>query len=137
MAEKDALRRVCQEPLLYAFQAPRTIAATLSEYEQHLRHERALSPRRVRATLRSLTRFLEPLEAPLVALTPELARAMMLDEEAQQQAQPGGSLENRCLTLPRTRRFFRWAVQLGYVNRNPFEEFEVGVVIAPPHEWLA
>lgn len=136
MAEKDALRRVCLEPLLFAFQAPRTIAAALSEYEQHLRHEQAMSPRRVRSTMRTLSRFLEPLEAPLVALTPSLAQTMMREEEARR-GEGGAGAVNRCLTLSRTRRFFRWARQLGYVNRNPFEEFPVGVVLAEPTGWLA
>lgn len=136
MAEKDALRRVCLEPLLFAFQAPRTIATALSEYEQHLRSEQALSPRRVRSTMRTLSRFLEPLEAPLVAVTPALAQTLMREEEAQR-GEGGADSVNRCLTVPRTRRFFRWAQQRGYVNRNPFEELPVGVVLAEPTSWLA
>lgn len=136
MSEKDALRRVCLEPLLFAFQPPRTIAMALGEYEQHLRQEQALSPRRVRSTLRTLVRFLDPLDAPLVSLTPAMAQTLIRDEERRLAAEHGADAVSRCLTLPRTRRFFRWAMEQGYVKRNPFEDFLAGVM-APPSQWLA
>ncbi len=125
------------EPLLFTFQAPRTIAATLFEYEEHLRHERSLSPRRVRAMVRTLERFLDPLEAPLVALIPELARTLIRENEQRSRLTSEPGAPSHGLTLARARRFFRWAVQQGYIGRNPFEEFEVGVVVEKPTSWLA
>jgi site-specific recombinase XerC len=137
MAEKDALLRVCMEPLLYAFQAPRSIASALCEYDEYLQRERGQSARRVRVTLRTLERLLDPIEAPLVALTPELAQSIIREEEERSAAfEPGGE-PVRSLALVRARRFFRWAVRRGYVNRNPFAEIVVPLVEVPQTEWLA
>jgi len=132
------------EPLLYAFQPPRTIADTLSEYEFHLQEERGLSRRRVSATLRTLKRFLDPIEAPLVSLTPELARTLVREEEARPEevdldlAMTLEDIPPRRLPLVRARRFFRWAAQRGYVYSNPFEE--VTIPAAQPEtqaDWVA
>jgi site-specific recombinase XerC len=135
MSEKDALQLVCMEPLLFAFQAPRTIASTLAEYEDHLRTERALPARRIRATMRTLERLLDPIEAPLVSLTRELAAALLLDED-----DVPGVLDPspaRCLSQLRARRFFRFAIARGYVNSNPFDGISVPLVEPPQTEWLA
>jgi site-specific recombinase XerC len=125
------------EPLLYAFQTPRTIADTLDEYEQHLHEERDFSAGRVRATIRTLKRFLEPIEAPLVSLTPELARTLVQKEEERQEGFGDGRVLSNCLSLLRARRFFRWAARRGYVSRNPFETVTVTVPVEEPTDWLA
>lgn len=137
MSEKDALQMVCMEPLLFAFQAPRTIAQTLAEYEEHLRTERRQPQRRVRVTLASLERLLEPIEAPLVSLTREVAQALLLHEEDKPELIADGSLPVRCLAHERARRFFRWATLRGYVSSNPFDGISVPLVEEQPTEWLA
>jgi site-specific recombinase XerC len=141
MAEKDALLQVCMEPLLYAFQAPRTIATTLKEYEQHLLSERGLSPARVHATLRTLARLLDPIEAPLVSLTPELARTLAHQETERHEGVTLGNAPERCLSVKRAQSFFGWALRRGFVNRNPFEDFTIAVSMPAPAEeqtsWLA
>lgn len=139
MSEKDALHMVCMEPLLYAFQAPRTIASTLAEYEEHLRSERGLSSRRVLATMRTLERLLDPIEAPLVSLTREMARTLLCQEEAQLDLLPlaTSGIPARCLSHLRARRFFRFAIARGYVNSNPFDGIDVPLVEEPQNEWLA
>ncbi len=125
------------EPLLFAFQSPRTIADTLDEYEQHLHQERDFSAGRVRATVRTLKRFLDPIEAPLVSLTPELARTLVQKEQERQEGFRDGRTVTHCLSLLRARRFFRWAERRGYVSRNPFDTVYVTVPVQEPTDWLA
>jgi site-specific recombinase XerC len=90
----------------------------------------------VRATLRGLERLLDPLDAPLVALTPEMARALLQQEEGQTVGFADG-VPGRCLSQLRARRFFRWAIGRGYVNRNPFDGVYVPLVEERQGEWLA
>lgn len=138
MSEKDALHMVCMEPLLYAFQAPRTIASTLAEYEEHLRSERGLSSRRVLATMRTLERLLDPVDAPLVSLTREMARTLLCQEDQPDLLPLATSgIPARCLSHLRARRFFRFAIARGYVNSNPFDDISFPLVEAPQNEWLA
>ena len=137
MAEKDTLHMVCLEPLLYAFQAPRTIASALAEYEEYLRTERGLSGRRAATTLRALERLLDPLDAPLVSLTPEMARTLLMQEDGQADLLLSSSAPVRCLSQLRARRFFRWAIVRGYVNRNPFDGISIPLVEENATEWLA
>jgi len=139
MSEKDALQMVCMEPLLYAFQAPRTIASTLAEYEDYLRSERGLSARRVFATMRTLERLLDELDAPLVSITRELARTLLFQEESDPDLLPysPSGVPTRCLSHLRARRFFRFAIARGYVNSNPFDGITIPLVEAPQTEWLA
>jgi site-specific recombinase XerC len=137
MSEKDALQMVCMEPLLFAFQAPRTIAQALTEYEEHLRTERGLPRRRVRVTLLSIERLLDPIDAPLVSLTREVAQALLFQEEGQPELLAESNLPVRCLSHLRARRFFRWAIGRGYVSSNPFDGIRVPLVEEQPTEWLA
>jgi site-specific recombinase XerC len=137
MSEKDALHMVCLEPLLFSFQAPRTIASTLTEYENYLHTERGLPARRVRATMRSLERLLDPLDAPLVSLTREMAHALLCHEDGPEDLGPTQSISVRCLSHLRARRFFRFAIARGYVNSNPFDGIQVPLVESPQTEWLA
>lgn len=152
MAEKDALHRVSMEPLLYAFQAPRTIAKTLSEYEDYLRHERGLSSRRLRATLGTLERLLDPIDAPLASVTKELLHTLLRAEATEKDGvdfsinlamslyEKPARLEVPRALLAHARHFFRWAVRRGYVRHNPldgFEELSVPMVEEPANEWLA
>ncbi len=136
MSEKDALapQRVCIEPLLYAFAAPRTIAAALAEYEHHLHQNLGLSSRQARATRVCLEHFLDPIEAPLVSLTPELAKTIC--EQALAPADLFWS-DPRRLSLLRARRFFRWAEKRGYVSKSPFARIAVAPAIPVSADWLS
>lgn len=136
MSEKDALapQRVCIEPLLYAFAAPRTIAAALAEYEHHLHQNLGLSSRRARATRLCLEHFLDPIEAPLVSLTPELAKTIC--DEALAPAALFWS-DPRRLSLLRARRFFSWAEQRGYVSKSPFAQIAIASSTSASTDWLS
>jgi site-specific recombinase XerC len=136
MAEDDLLRMVCLEPLIYAFPAPRTIAATLAQYERHLKDERGLSPRRLRETVRALAELLDPIEAPLVTITPALLHTLLLHQAAQVAHLPFESVSVRCLTKSRVQRFFRWATAQGYLRHSPCVPPLPLPTIAPPH-WPA
>lgn len=143
MPEKDALHRVCMEPLIYAFAAPRTVSSTLCEYEQYLQEECLLPGRRVRAILRTLTRLLDPVEAPLVSLTPELLKTLLREEaEYRKNAEHALGIQRKSLTCPsetRARRFFAWAAECGYITRDPFAELFIPPVAIndPATDWLA
>lgn len=120
MAENCVLRRVCEEPLLFAFAAPRTIESTLHEYESHLRRTPGLRRQHVSDTVEELRQLLDPIEAPLVALTPALARSLVQTPPAL----PGPTVQpaqRTQQTVLLAWRFFRWAERRGYVGRNPFE----------------
>lgn len=130
------------EPLLYAYSPPRTISATLTEYAEHLQKDRGFSAARVRATLRSLERLLDPVEAPIAALTPALARTLaasaesILDEAGEPEPfAPDPS--TRCLAVLRARRFFRFALERGYVRTNPFDDLPVAAPAAPRTDYFA
>ncbi len=133
MAENCVLRRVCEEPLLFAFAAPRTIASTLHEYESHLRRTPGLRRQHVRATVEALRDLLDPIEAPLVALTPALARSLVQapPPAAIEQARPAKAEQRQAQrTVLSAWRFFRWAEHQGYVGRNPFEPLLAGLPAA-------
>lgn len=120
MDDHALLRRVCVEPLLYAFAPARTIAATLHEYEAHLDRSNGLGGQTVRETLNELRELLDPVEAPLVALTAAMARALVTSR-----AYDALNLRLNPSTIQggieAAWRFFGWAKDRGYVGNNPFD----------------
>ncbi len=130
MDEHADLRRVCVEPALYAFAPARTIAATLNEYETHLGRLPGLGGQAVRETLDALSDLLDPVEAPLVALTAGMARALVasLSNDARR---PGGALSASRRGIEAAWRFFCWAKERGYVGNNPFEALWLGSPAEP------
>lgn len=118
MPKTCRLQPVCLEPLLFAFGAPRTIRAALTEYAQHLRTtapsgtcEDAEDGTEVTT---ALGRFLDPIDAPLVALTPPVAQSLVRSEALLFLGGPTSIVR-------RAQRFFDWARERGYVKQNPFE----------------
>jgi hypothetical protein len=121
MDDHAVLRRVCVEPALYAFAPARTIAATLNEYEAHLGGMPGLGGQHIRETLDALCDLLDPVEAPLVALTAGMARALVasLSQDATRRTSSAPSASQRGIEA--AWRFFCWAKDRGYVGNNPFE----------------
>jgi hypothetical protein len=126
MDDHADLRRVCVEPALYAFAPARTIAATLSEYEAHLGRTAGLAGHAVRETLDALSDLLDPVEAPLVALTAGMARALVTSLARETLQRPGGALQASRRGIEAAWRFFCWAKDCGYVGNNPFESLWLG-----------
>lgn len=120
MDDHALLRRVCVEPLLYVFAPARTIAATLHEYEAHLGLSNGLGGQTVRETLNELRDLLDPVEAPLVALTTAMARALVTSRAYDARDRLLGSSSTQG-GVEAAWRFFGWAKDRGYVGNNPFD----------------
>ena len=121
MDDHAVLRRVCVEPALYAFAPARTIAATLHEYETHLDRLPGLGGLTARETLDALSDLLDPIDAPLVALTTGMARALVSSWARDASHRPGGARSASQHGIEAAWRFFCWAKDRGYVGNNPFE----------------
>lgn len=133
MDENALLRRVSVEPALYTFDPPRTIAATLNEYERHLGDTAGGSGHGIQATLEQLRDLLDPIEAPLVALTAGMARTLVATVARELPLTSGGFGQSLSRPLEAAWRFFCWAKERGYVGNNPFEPLVLGTSSAPHH----
>ncbi len=101
-------------------QRPRTVGEALAEFIEYRKQERGI----VELTVSELHRLTEdylPASAPLFAITKE--EAARLYRQLTQRKTPRGTLlspSTHHVMLRRTRAFFRWTVERGYLSQNPF-----------------
>lgn len=126
MDENGLLRRVCVEPALYTFGSPRTIAATLHEYERHLGETAGGGGATPQVTLDELRDLLDPIEAPLVALTAGMALTLVATAARELALTSGGWVQSLSRPIAAAWRFFFWAKERGYVGSNPFDALVLG-----------
>lgn len=136
------------EPALYTFDPPRTIAATLTEYERHLGATAGDCGGSVQLALDQLRDLLDPIEAPLVTLTASVARTLVATAVREWGLSPGGMRRSLLAPIETACRFFGWAKERGYVGKNPFESLMLaatprstagfpGVPVTAARGWVA
>lgn len=136
------------EPALYTFDPPRTIAATLTEYERHLGATAGDCAGSVQLAVDQLRDLLDPIEAPLVTLTAGVARTLVATAVREWGLSPGGMRRSLLAPIETACRFFGWAKERGYVGKNPFESLMLaatprstagfpGVAVTAARGWVA
>jgi integrase len=97
-----------------------TVGEAMEEYIEHRVHDRGILPLTVTELRRLLQDFL-PSAAPLASLSADDARRLYSELSGRQTARGTPiSPSTHHVMLRRTRAFFRWAVERGYVQQNPF-----------------
>lgn len=109
------------EPALYTFDPPRTIAATLNEYERHLGELGGDGSHSIQAALAELRDLLDPIEAPLVALTAGMVRTLVASAARELSLSAGETCHSLFRPIQTAWRFFGWAKERGYIGHNPFD----------------
>lgn len=100
----------------------RTLAQALREYETHLLYSAKRTPQTVDHTLRTLRTFLPDANLPLEAMTTEAARSLArFDHAGSRRIRRSYAASTRRAILGHVKRFYQWAVHLGYLPSNPFD----------------